>query len=298
MVARAALIKPWIFREATRRLLGHHRRRTAGASTAATRRSRASTGATTITGSPACARSSAGISTSGAATCRATSDGTFPSMQQRASAFVPRSPLERAARAAAIAAAVELPDGAASRSNARSIRRGAPAAVGDSRSATADRRATSTERSKSRAAPRRQRLLALLQLLERPRPVVLEQPRQRAIGQQLAAGLAGRTVVRFVRGVANALHRRAAHRTRLAVAAVHGHPVAKRRHLLGKRRRRSPSCSRCAPRRQRRRPWSPCRRSISSSRHLRGQLHRRHLRRVQDLVRVGVADAAEAGADR
>ena len=69
------------------------------------------------------------------------------------------------------------------------------------------------------------------------RPVAVEQARQRAIGEQLAAGLAGRAVVGLVLGVADALHRRAADRARLAVLAVHRHLRAERGHLLGERRR-------------------------------------------------------------
>ena len=37
-------------------------------------------------------------------------------------------------------------------------------------------------------------------------PVALQQPRERAVGEQLAAGLAAGAVVRFVLGVADALH--------------------------------------------------------------------------------------------
>src|SRR6185295_17768325 len=47
----------------------------------------------------------------------------------------------------------------------------------------------------------------LLELFERARPVFLEQPRQRAVGEQFPTGLAGRTVVHFIGGVADALHR-------------------------------------------------------------------------------------------
>src|SRR6185503_18624282 len=63
--------------------------------------------------------------------------------------------------------------------------------------------------------------LALLQLLEAARPVLLEEARQAAIGEQPALGLTGRTVVRLVVGVHDALHPGAAHRARLAVLAVH-----------------------------------------------------------------------------
>ena len=45
-----------------------------------------------------------------------------------------------------------------------------------------------------------------------------EQGRQRAVSQRAAAGLAARAVVGLVVGVHDALHRRAAHRARLAVA--------------------------------------------------------------------------------
>src|SRR5262245_22229885 len=69
---------------------------------------------------------------------------------------------------------------------------------------------------------------ALLQILESLRPVRLEQSRQRAIGEQPPRGLAFRAVVAFVFRVDDALHRRAAHRTRLLVFAVHRHLVVER----------------------------------------------------------------------
>src|SRR5688572_4117617 len=75
---------------------------------------------------------------------------------------------------------------------------------------------------------------ARLELLERPGPVLVQQPRQRAVGEQPPAGLAAGTVVRLVLGVDDALHRRPAHRTRLAVAAVHGHARAERGDALRK----------------------------------------------------------------
>src|SRR5262245_32576785 len=82
------------------------------------------------------------------------------------------------------------------------------------------------------SAPRRWSAAALLQRLERARPVLLEEARQGPIGEQLSAGLAGRAVVRLVLGVDDPLDGRPAHRARLAVAPVHGHVVAERRHLL------------------------------------------------------------------
>ena len=134
-------------------------------------------------------------------------------------------------------------------------------------------------------------LLASLELLERLRPIILQQPRQTAIGEQLAAGLAGRTVIGFVGRVLNALNRRAAHRTRLAVAAVRGHALSKRGHLLGKVLA-GLGDQLVAPLRQ-----DADRVRVQALDLFRCQLarqqHRRHLRGVKDLVRVGVADAAQ-----
>jgi hypothetical protein len=75
--------------------------------------------------------------------------------------------------------------------------------------------------------------LPLLQLLECLGPVPLEEPRQSAIREELPSGLTGRAVVRLVVGVADPLHGRSANRTGLPVPPVHGHPGAKRGHLLG-----------------------------------------------------------------
>src|SRR6185436_2340037 len=84
-----------------------------------------------------------------------------------------------------------------------------------------------------RAPLRPSALLLLLQLLERLRPVLLHQPRQHAVGEQAAAGLAGGAVIGLVLGVEDALHRRAADGAGLAVAAVHGHLRAEGGDLLG-----------------------------------------------------------------
>jgi hypothetical protein len=45
-----------------------------------------------------------------------------------------------------------------------------------------------------------------LQLIQRPRPVTLEQPRHRPIGKQTPVGLARYAIVGFVGRIANALH--------------------------------------------------------------------------------------------
>src|SRR5882762_11993280 len=68
---------------------------------------------------------------------------------------------------------------------------------------------------------------ALLELVDRARPARLEQAREGAVGEDLAAGLAARTVVGLVLGVHDALHRRAAHRAGFAKSSVHRHALAK-----------------------------------------------------------------------
>src|ERR1017187_6871004 len=55
-------------------------------------------------------------------------------------------------------------------------------------------------------------------LFERARPILAQQAGEGAIGQEFAAGLAGRAVVGFIRRVANALDPGAAAGTRLAVS--------------------------------------------------------------------------------
>src|SRR4051794_2952697 len=64
-------------------------------------------------------------------------------------------------------------------------------------------------------------------------PVLTQQPREGAVGEQAPAGLALGAVVRFVAGVDNALHGSAAARTRLAELAVDGHVGAEGGDLLG-----------------------------------------------------------------
>ena len=63
-----------------------------------------------------------------------------------------------------------------------------------------------------------------LDVVDGARPVVLEQAGHRAVGQNAAARLAARAVVRLVVGVADPLDGRAADRTRLPEAAVHPTP--------------------------------------------------------------------------
>src|SRR5262249_36144807 len=74
----------------------------------------------------------------------------------------------------------------------------------------------------------------LLEGVDGTGPVVVEQTRQRAVGEQLPTGLTARAVVGLVLGVHDPLHRRATGRTRLAIATVHRHPGPERGHTLGK----------------------------------------------------------------
>jgi len=129
------------------------------------------------------------------------------------------------------------------------------------------------------------------QFVDGSRPAFLQQPRQGAVRQNHAAGLTAGAVVGLVLRVDDALHRRAAYRTGLAVAAVHRHFRPECRDVLGKRRAGLAA-----------QPLRPFRedfpRRIEQPRYLRrGQLlrlrERRQPRPMQDLVALGVADARE-----
>src|SRR5438067_8263638 len=72
-----------------------------------------------------------------------------------------------------------------------------------------------------------------LQLVERSGPILFQQTRERAIGEQATFVLTARAVIGLVVRVPNALNGRAAHRTWLTEAAVHGHLRAKGGHLFG-----------------------------------------------------------------
>src|SRR4029079_10409145 len=74
----------------------------------------------------------------------------------------------------------------------------------------------------------------LLPFFNGPRPIVLEQPRQRAIGEQLAAGLATWAVVALVFSMHDPLDRRAANGARLSKTPVNCHFRTKCSHLLWK----------------------------------------------------------------
>src|SRR5688572_23564133 len=80
---------------------------------------------------------------------------------------------------------------------------------------------------------RRSRRWSCFELLERSRPILLEESRHRAVGEQTTICLTALAIVRLVVRVPNALHRCAADRTWLLESSVHSHPVAKCRHLLG-----------------------------------------------------------------
>src|SRR3954462_1108857 len=73
--------------------------------------------------------------------------------------------------------------------------------------------------------------LAPGQLVDRSRPILFQQSRQRAIGEQLAIGLTTRAVVGLVVGVADPLHRSSTDGTRLPELSVNGHLFAKRSHF-------------------------------------------------------------------
>ena len=123
------------------------------------------------------------------------------------------------------------------------------------------------------------------------RPVGTEQPGEAAIGEDFASRLAGRAVVRLVVRIANAENLVPAAGTGLPVAAVDGHALAEGSDFLWERdngfgaeavgpglENFTGGCEEALP---------LGRRQFTSER------DGRQLGRVQDLVRVGVADAAE-----
>src|SRR2546423_7970439 len=73
---------------------------------------------------------------------------------------------------------------------------------------------------------RRRGELAPGQLVDRLGPILLQQSRQRAIGEQLSVRLTARTIIGLVVGVANALHRRTADGAWLTKLSVDRHLVA------------------------------------------------------------------------
>src|SRR5260370_5731789 len=77
-------------------------------------------------------------------------------------------------------------------------------------------------------------ILESFQFVERARPVVVQQARKSAIGEQPATGLARRTVVSLVAGIADALDPGPAAWARFAIAAVDRHLMPKCGNLLGK----------------------------------------------------------------
>src|SRR5208282_847289 len=77
-------------------------------------------------------------------------------------------------------------------------------------------------------------LLEGFEFVKRTRPVLVQQAGKRAIGEQAAASLAGRTIVGLVAGIADALDLGPAARARLAIATVNCHAGTKRSNLLRK----------------------------------------------------------------
>src|SRR6478672_612393 len=130
-----------------------------------------------------------------------------------------------------------------------------------------------------------------IQLVDGSRPVLLEEPGQCAIGKEPASGLAARAVVRLVRRVPNALHRRSARGTGEPEAPVDRHLLVEGSHFLGEA---VTDCRAQAPgpfaQRRQRRVAQPLDLLLVE---LLRQRQRREPRVVKDLVRVGVADPAE-----
>ena len=133
--------------------------------------------------------------------------------------------------------------------------------------------------------------LQRLQLLQRPRPILPQQPRQTPIRQHPPARLASRAVIRLVVRVPNALNFLPASRTSQSIPPMHRHVPAKRSYLLRK------TIPRLAAQ-----PVRPQRERIAGSvkqprplllLELVRERHRRKLRCMRNLIRVRVANSAD-----
>src|SRR6266851_3339778 len=130
-----------------------------------------------------------------------------------------------------------------------------------------------------------------LELLERARPVRSQEPGQTAIGKNFSSRLASSTVIRFVVRVANPLNLFSTSWAGLAVASVNGHVLAKRSDVFGKATFCLPAQAvypepNCVARGSEQ-PFPLARPALVRER------DRRQLRGMQDLVRIGIADAAD-----
>src|SRR5436305_11157402 len=129
------------------------------------------------------------------------------------------------------------------------------------------------------------------QFVDRLRPILFEQARQRAVGEELTVGLAARTIIGLVVGVADTLDGRAADRARFSEFSVDGHLVAERgdlgREIAGRFRSQTIG------------PFDEhYTRRVEQASNLffteaPGVLNRRQPGAMENLVRVGVTDAAE-----
>jgi hypothetical protein len=115
--------------------------------------------------------------------------------------------------------------------------------------------------------------------------------RHRAVGEEFSTGLAHGAVVRFIRGVTDALDLGSATRARLFVATVNGHAFAKGGNVFGE----SSSCFRAEARGPTRKRSAG---GLEKAMYFRGceflsERKRRKFCLEQDFVGVGVADPAE-----
>src|SRR5262245_884044 len=166
------------------------------------------------------------------------------------------------------------------------------------RGATSPRAPVAAGSGRALAAPTRprgcggaSRRPALLELLERARPVVPQETRQRTVREHPPPCLAARAVVGLVLRVDDALDGRATGRARLSIATVDGHAVAECGHALREAAGRLSSKA-VDPVGQR----GPHR--LEETGGLVGgqparEHHRRQARAVEDLVGIRIADAAQ-----
>jgi hypothetical protein len=77
-------------------------------------------------------------------------------------------------------------------------------------------------------------MAGVLEFIKVARPIIFQEPGERAVGEYSPAGLASGTVVGFIVGIADSLHGSATDRAWFVEPAVHRHPGTKRGDLFGK----------------------------------------------------------------